>query len=64
MLTFGHKEKEIIILQTLNGPISLNITKSIWGNVQLSINAPTDVMIYREDVSISEFPVNHHLDAA
>ncbi|NIQ11667.1 MAG: carbon storage regulator [Gammaproteobacteria bacterium] len=51
MTTFKHKNEEIIILRTLNGPITLNVTKSTHGDIKLSIKAPLDVMIYREDLS-------------
>ena len=62
MLNSGHTEREIIILKTLNGPITLSVTKSARGHINLSINAPKDVMIYREDLSITELPINS-LDA-
>jgi len=61
MTTFRHKDEEIIILKTLNGPITLNVSKSVHGNIKLSIKAPVDVMIYREDLSINETLVNHGL---
>lgn len=53
MLTYRHQEKEVIILKTLNGPITVNITKSMSGKLKLSINAPKDVKIYREDMTVS-----------
>jgi len=52
MLTLRQQEKELIILKTLNGPITLNITKSISGKLNLSIKAPEDVKIYREDLTV------------
>lgn len=64
MFNIGHREKEIIILKTLNGPITLNITRSSMGNIKLSIHAPGDVMIYREDFSTCETLVNRHLNTA
>lgn len=53
MFNSEHMEKEIIILMTLNGPITVNITKSKNGQFKLSINAPKDVKVYREDMSIA-----------
>lgn len=53
MFSSGYQEKEIIILKTLNGPITVNLTKSSKGKLRLSINAPREVKIYREDMSIN-----------
>ena len=57
MFTFERQTKETIVLKTLNGPITVNITKSITGNVKLSITAPRDVKIYREDLTVAEGPL-------
>lgn len=53
MLTFRHHETELIVLKTLNGPITVNITRSMSGKVKLFIHAPRDVKIYREDLTVS-----------
>ena len=53
MFRRDQREKELIIFKTLNGPITVNISKSRSGNVKLSITAPKDVMIYRENLTVS-----------
>ncbi|MDH5445401.1 MAG: carbon storage regulator [Gammaproteobacteria bacterium] len=58
MFHFDDNKKEVIILKTLSGLIKLDITKSVGGNINLSINAPRDVMIYREDVSVCDMMKN------
>ncbi len=53
MFTHDRHEKELIIFKTLNGLITVNVTKSVKGKVELSINAPKDVKIYRENLTVS-----------
>jgi len=48
MLTLKRRETEALILETSDGKVSVLITRSMRGKIKISINAPSNVKIYRE----------------